>query len=196
MNTVKNMMFASLFSALYVAGTIIRIPIPPVPIVLTNIFLVLGGFVLGPLWGSLSVGLYLLFGTLGLPVFSSGGGVAVFMGPSGGYLFGYLLCSITSGLSRNIARGSFKGYLAGTVLGMLSIYLPAIPWLSWVLQTDWIKSLTLGFFPFIAGDILKGFISVAVVRYISANAGRFILNRTWDSPQRNSDIGNSVHSNG
>ncbi|MGD9200475.1 MAG: biotin transporter BioY, partial [Chitinispirillia bacterium] len=103
-DTIRNLIFTALFAALMVMGTYIRIPIGPVPVVLTNFFIFLAGLFLGSWWGMASVGLYLLMGALGLPVFSSGGGIAIFAGPTGGFLVGYLsavfLCGLPA-LSKN-----------------------------------------------------------------------------------------------
>ena len=83
--------YASLFAALTAAGAFLAIPIGPVPIVLQNFFVFLTGLLLGPRWGSASVAVYLLAGALGLPVFAGGtGGIGRFVGPTGGYLIGYL----------------------------------------------------------------------------------------------------------
>lgn len=71
----------------------ISIPLPfsPVPITLQTLGVMLSGLLLGPQLGSISVGLYLIAGTLGLPIFAGGAaGIGVLMGPSGGYLLGFL----------------------------------------------------------------------------------------------------------
>jgi biotin transport system substrate-specific component len=89
-----------LFAALCCAGAFISIPLPaiPVPVVLSNLFAVLAGLLLGPYWGGFSVFLYLVIGALGFPVFSGGtSGLAHFAGPAGGYLAGYLLAAVMAG---------------------------------------------------------------------------------------------------
>jgi hypothetical protein len=66
----------ALFAALISAGAFIAIPLPvsPVPIAIQNLFAVLAGLVLGPVFGALSVGLYLLAGAIGAPVFAGATG--------------------------------------------------------------------------------------------------------------------------
>jgi len=64
------MVYASLFAALTAVGAFVAIPIGPVPIVLQNMFVYLAGLLLGSRWGLASVGVYLLAGTCGLPVFA------------------------------------------------------------------------------------------------------------------------------
>ena len=76
---------ASLFAALIAAGAFLAVPIGPVPIVLQNMFVLLAGLLLGPRWGLAGVGIYLLAGAIGLPVFAGGtGGIGRMLGPTGG----------------------------------------------------------------------------------------------------------------
>ena len=83
--------FASLLAALMAAGAYLSIPIGPVPIVLQNMFVFLAALLLGSRWGLASVAVYLLVGACGLPVFAGGlGGIGRIVGPTGGYLIGYL----------------------------------------------------------------------------------------------------------
>jgi biotin transport system substrate-specific component len=89
--SLRMTVYASLMAALVAAGAYLAIPIGPVPIVLQNLFVFLSGLLLGPRWGAASIGVYLLAGSLGLPVFAGGvGGIGRFVGPTGGYLLGFL----------------------------------------------------------------------------------------------------------
>ena len=174
---IRNMLFCALFSALYVLGTYIRVPFPLVPIVLTNLFLLLGGFILGPLWGAYSVLLYLLLGTIGVPVFSAGGGIAVLLGPTGGYLIGYLLSVIIVGIFRNIGRQKLWSYIVGGALGLSSIYLCGVPWLQRFQELDLQKSIAIGVYPFLIGDGIKLIIAVMIIFTIQKHTPQFVLNR-------------------
>ena len=83
--------YASLLAALTAAGAYLAIPIGPVPIVLQNFFVFLSGLLLGSRWGFASISVYILVGACGLPIFSIGrGGIGHIMGPTGGYLIGFL----------------------------------------------------------------------------------------------------------
>ncbi|MDQ1330177.1 MAG: biotin transport system substrate-specific component, partial [Thermodesulfobacteriota bacterium] len=85
------MAYASLLAALTAVGAYIAIPVGPVPIVLQSLFILLAGLLLGSTWGVAGVGIYLLAGAFGLPVFAGGaGGIGRFLGPTGGYLLGFL----------------------------------------------------------------------------------------------------------
>ena len=67
-------------------------------IVLQNILCILCAVLLGGVWGGAPTALFLLAGLIGLPVYSGGsGGIAVWLGPTGGFLPGYLLGAIAAG---------------------------------------------------------------------------------------------------
>ncbi|MCP4718315.1 MAG: biotin transporter BioY, partial [Desulfobacteraceae bacterium] len=90
-NQLKMTVYTALFVALIAMGAFIAIPIGPVPIVLQNMFVLLAGIILGPVWGLACVGIYLLIGLAGLPVFAGGtSGIGKLFGPTGGYLIAYL----------------------------------------------------------------------------------------------------------
>ena len=97
---LKGMVFAALFAALTGAVAWFKIPLPftPVPITLQTLMVLLSGAMLGPVYGALSMIVYLLLGAIGLPVFAGGGsGVAALLGPSGGYLFSYPIAAFVIG---------------------------------------------------------------------------------------------------
>ena len=154
-NAIRNLIFTALFASLMVMGTYIRIPIGPVPVVLTNFFIFLTGLFLGPWWGLASVGLYLAMGALGLPVFSSGGGIALFAGPTGGFLVGYLPAVFLTGLSTLRKKKSLLPAALLTVAGAFVVYSAGVPWLKYKLQKTWLQALSIGCFPFLIFDGVK-----------------------------------------
>jgi len=169
---------AALFAALIAAGTFIALPIGPVPIVLQNLFALLSGLILGPLWGAAAVGLYLLGGILNLPIFAGGsGGIARFAGPTGGYLPGYLLAAITAGLiaGRPAAnsRIALPRLIAAVTVGLLVVYIPGVAWLKISRRLGWARAIAAGFLPFIIGDILKGIVAVLITPRLRRTAADF-----------------------
>jgi biotin transport system substrate-specific component len=172
--------FTALFAALTAAGAFIAFPVGPVPIVLQNLFALLSGLVLGPVLGGAAVGLFLLAGLLNFPVFSGGGGIVRFAGPTGGYLIGYLLAALTAGLiaGRPRADASKKilqpRIIAAVIAGFLIIYVPGLIWLKSRLKLDWIKALMTGFIPFVIGDALKGIAAVLIAPRLRRIAADFL----------------------
>lgn len=153
--------YASLMAALTAVGAYISIPIGPVPIVLQNLFVFLTGLLLGKKWGTIAVATYLLAGVCGLPVFSGGrGGIGHVIGPTGGYLVGYLPAVFLIGVVAEKGRGRAVFDLAGMLLGTAVIYGLGVPWLKLVTGMGISKSLTVGMVPFLLGDAIK--IAVAI----------------------------------
>jgi len=154
---------ACLFSALCCAGAHISVPLPvgPVPIVLTNFFAVLGGLLLGPLFGAVSSATYLAIGALGFPVFSGGsGGLAHLAGPTGGYLAGYVLASVLAGIIAR-RRGPVASVL-GSVIGFASILALGAICLKLLNGISWARALSVGILPFLVGDSIKTALAAAV----------------------------------
>ena len=120
---LRQIVLASLMAALTAVGAYIYVPIGPVPIVLSTLFVVLSGLLLGSRWGFTSMALYLLVGAIGIPVFAGGkGGFAHFLGPTGGYLCGYLLASWVTGFISERSRGLIILDILAVVVGSLAIY--------------------------------------------------------------------------
>ena len=159
--------YSSLFVALIAAGAFLAIPIGPVPIVLQNMFVLLAGIILGPRWGLASVGIYLLIGTCGLPVFANGkAGIGVIFGPTGGYLLGYLPAVFVTGLIAKKGNNKFLFDIIALIAGSIIVYAAGVPWLKIVTNMAWSKSLALGMYPFIIGDILKIIATAFIARTI------------------------------
>jgi biotin transport system substrate-specific component len=152
-------------TGLIAVGAYISIPLPasPVPVVLQNFFVLLAGVSLGPLWGSLSVLVYLGIGAIGLPVFAGGaGGLAVFAGPTGGYLVGFLPAALLAGLISHFAEPKLWKDALAAATGALAIYALGLPWLKVATGLDWPGTLAAGLLPFVVGDVLKVIAAVGV----------------------------------
>ncbi len=157
----RKSVFTALFAALICAGGVIAIPVGPVPIVLQNAFAILAGLLLGPLQGAGAVGLFLIAGALGLPVFSGGkGGLAVISGPTGGYLIGYFLGALVAGFA--VQRAPKTGrmtaipfIISATIAGFVCIYIPGVLGLKKALGLTIGDALAKGCIPFLVGDAIK-----------------------------------------
>jgi len=163
---ILGLVFVALFAALISAGAFIAVPIGPVPIVLQNFFALLSGLVLGPVLGTAAVGLFLAAGIIGAPVFAHNGspmGIARLFGPSGGFLFGYLLSALIAGLIVGFPKPGVKTPVWRLALavaaGLLVVYIPGLIRFKFVLNVDWKRTFMAGFLPFMPGDIIKGVIA-------------------------------------
>jgi biotin transport system substrate-specific component len=165
---LRRTVLSALFTALIIVGAYISFPLPvsPVPIVLQNLFVLLAGLLLGRRWALGAVALYLLLGLIGLPVFSAArGGLAHFLGPTGGYLIGFLLAA---GLAATIVGTAPRLWreIVAVVVGTISIYLIGVPWLKVVADMSWPSALAAGLTPFLIGDALKAAAAVGIARLL------------------------------
>ncbi|UQS84578.1 biotin transporter BioY [Apilactobacillus apisilvae] len=166
----KDLTQIALITALtIVLGMIPGIPIfiIPVPIVLQNFAIMLAGLLLGGKKGTISVLLFLILVAVGLP-FLSGfrGGMAVFVGPTAGYLFAWLftpmIISFINGLIGRYTNwnNNFGSLLIATLItSVLFTYTIAVLWLSWQSHISIMNALYANIL-FIPGDILKSIIAV------------------------------------
>lgn len=141
----------------------VQIPFFPVPLTLQPLVVLGLGLTLGPTLGVATVGAYLAAGALGLPVFAGtpekGVGLAYMVGPTGGYLLGFMLATWVCGL---LAQRGWDRRVSTTVaamlLGNLAIYVPGVLWLGTLI--GWDKPiLALGLYPFLLGDVLKAVVA-------------------------------------
>lgn len=144
----------SLFIALS-AQLALRLPFSPVPITAQTLAVLLTGALLGGPRGAFSALTYLGEGLAGLPVFAGGAaGVAHLLGPTGGYLVGFVAAAYVTG---RLAERGWDRRVGTVVLAMLFgnlvLYAPGLLWLAGFVGPD--KALALGLYPFIAGDLLK-----------------------------------------
>lgn len=139
-----------------VSGRIsIPLPFTPVPIVLTSGVGLALGAVLGSRLGGLAILLYLVEGMMGLPVFALGkGGLSYLLGPTGGYLLGFLVATYLVGLlAERTTQFSSKKMFAILALSHLVIYALGVSYLS--LMLGWKDAFLKGMAPFLIGDLLK-----------------------------------------
>jgi biotin transport system substrate-specific component len=155
-NQLRMIVFASLLAALMAAGAYLAIPIGPVPLVMQNMFVFLAGLLLGSRWGAASVAVYLLAGLCGLPVFAGGmGGIGRLVGPTGGYLVGYLPAVFLMGFISEKAAARIGYDVLAMICGTIVLYACGVSWLKILTGMTWAKALTVGMFPFLIGDALK-----------------------------------------
>ncbi len=133
----------------------------PVPITGQTFAVLMVAALLGSRRGVLCILIYLAEGLLGLPVFAQGkGGLAAFMGPTGGYLVGFIWAAwIVGALSERTWDRRVLSTVAAMVLGNAAIYTCGLAWLL-CLARVFAKPLgggvlVVGLYPFLVGDVLK-----------------------------------------
>lgn len=157
----------------------IRIPLPytPVPITGQTFAVLLAGILLGRNWGGISMAIYATLGAIGLPWFAGfGGGLTILFGPTGGYIFGFILAALFIGYisdrfikSRNFIPMLLLMLFANFVLihgtGLIQLSI----WLSFVKGTSptFYEILAMGTIPFMAGGLIKVIAAAAVTKGIT-----------------------------
>lgn len=154
----RPLIYAALFAALTAIGAFIKIPIPlsPVPITLQVFFVLLAGLVLGARWGGTSMIVYVMLGIIGLPVFSGGSsGLGVLLGPTGGYLIGFVAGAFVTGLIYTRVGQRVPETIGAMIGGLAAIYLPGVIQLSFVANISLPQAVAVGMVPFLIGDAIK-----------------------------------------
>ncbi len=161
----------AMFTALISAGAFIRIPLPPVPITLQTLFVVLASLCLPTSLALEAVVLYMFLGIIGLPVFTSGGGLAAFIGPTSGYMIGFIPAVLIGSLLSRLKTG-VPWYLLCGFLATVGIYIPGLLVLKYTRDLSWAATISGGLVPFIIGDTIKivvcAFTAVAVKPKVSS----------------------------
>ena len=164
--TLRNILLVLAGVSMLWISSRIEIPFYPVPLTLQTLVVLLIGMAYGSRLGTATVVSYLAAGAAGLPVFAGtpekGISLAYMMGPTGGYLLGFVFAAAVTGW---LAERKWDRQVSTTAIAMLlgniAIYVPGILWLGSIV--GWDKPvLAWGLTPFILGDLLKIAIAMAL----------------------------------
>ncbi len=185
----RSVVLCGLSIALLAVGAAIVVPLGPIPFTAQTLMLFLIMLILTPKEAVIAVAGYLVLGAIGLPIFSAfRGGPGVLLGPTGGFLIGYVVAMILVMVLRKvlpakISDPSVAGYKAYLALDVAAIILAAVTlhgfglaWFSFSTGTDIVAAFTICTLPFIIPDAIK-----AVAAFSFAQPIRIALGR---APQR------------
>lgn len=132
-----------------------NLPFSPVPVTGQTLAVLLIGSLLGKNRGAAAVGLYLLQGAAGLPVFAGGkSGFITLVGPTGGYLIGFIAAAYIVGILAELRYDKSLVYTGFSLfVGSLVIYIFGLFWLVQFVGES--SALQLGLYPFLIGDFVK-----------------------------------------
>ncbi len=177
-----NAVIVVLGTLLITAAAKINVPVWPVPVTMQSFAIAALAAGFGMRIGVATVALYLLEGAMGLPVFATGGGIAYLIGPTGGFLLGFLLMAGLVGYAADRGASSRPLTLFGAMLvGEVVLLALGFAWLvsmagqaQWIDQTDVIASaFARAVQPFIVWDVLKmGLAALTVTGIWGVLAGR------------------------
>lgn len=151
----------------------------PVPMTMQTLVVVLLGMAYGSRLGSATVLAYLLAGAAGLPVFANtperGIGLAYMMGPTGGFLAGFLISAwVVGALAERGWDRTFLRCAIASIAGHVIILLAGLVWLSVLLGTA--KAIEVGLLPFLASTALKTALNATAMPMIWTLLGRREIN--------------------
>lgn len=158
MTKTQRLIYTALMTAVICIAAPISIPIPvsPVALTLSTFAIYLTIYVLDLPGAMAAVGLYLLLGAVGLPVFSGyTGGLSRFAAPGGGYLAGYLLLAAIGSLFLRRWPAHRPMQALGLFLGTLATYALGTLWMAYVTHVSFWQALPMGALVFLPLDILK-----------------------------------------
>ncbi len=160
--TLCRLISVLVFVILMCLGAFVRIPLPfsPVPITLQTFFVLLSGAFLGSGLGAVTQLSYIFLGISGLPIFTGAGtGFVYLFGPTGGYLFGFVLAALFSGKFIKYAKNNL--FFIFSILGIADfiLLLSGILWLKVIYGYTLGKLLFIGFLPFLLGDLFKALVT-------------------------------------
>lgn len=168
------------YAVLAVAGSLVlwasakvQVPFWPVPMTMQPMVVLLIGALYGPALGVGTVLLYLAEGAIGMPVFAGtparGIGLPYMLGPTGGYMVGWLFAAALAGWTVARTRQPLA-ILLGLTVAMALIYLFGFAWLANAIGAD--KAFAAGIVPFVLGDLVKIGLATAIVLSVVRAARR------------------------
>lgn len=167
---------ASLFVALCAHITIPLMPLTPVPLTVQNLGVLLVGLLLGSRRGFAALALYLIEGAAGLPVFNptGPGGIAQLLGPTGGFLIVYPFVAFLAGFIFESGKKTFARAAVAALAAEILLFVGGLAWL-YALTHSLAKAAYLGFYFFIAAEIIKVMFAAAIAARFHHNRGRAAL---------------------
>lgn len=161
MKKTRAMILAALFAALTAVGAFIKIPTPISSFTLQIFFTSMAGVLLGKKWGAASQIAYVLLGLVGLPIFTSGGGLGTLLTPTAGFLLGMIPMAWLIGFLVEKRGAGFWNICLACLAGLVVLYVIGLPYMHLILtvhlQKEWTIWQTIkgGMLIFLPWDFLK-----------------------------------------
>lgn len=170
---VRSMAMCALFAAITAVLSQIAIPIGPVPISMSTLAVFLAGGLLGARDGTISQLIYVLLGAVGVPVFANfSGGLGTLVGPTGGYIIGYIFMALVTGLLIPLCRNKMRYIIPVFVLGLIVCYAFGTVWYIVVTHTGLGAAMMTCVVPFLPGDAVKIVLAAVLTVKLSGSVRR------------------------
>lgn len=153
---LRSMILTAIFAAIIGIMAQMTIPLPLVPITGQTLAIGLAATILGSKFGTLSVVLYLIIGSAGVPVFAEfSAGISKLFGPTGGFLVGFIPAAFIMGLYLEKLGFTLKNAIIANIIGMIITLLFGTTWLKMSAELSWTAAFASGFTPFLIVGVMK-----------------------------------------
>ncbi|MBT5912466.1 MAG: biotin transporter BioY [Rhodospirillaceae bacterium] len=170
---LKNISLVILGTVFIAVSAQVIVPFVPVPVTLQTLAVLIIGLSFGSKLGLVTVFTYLFEGAVGLPVFAGGASTLALIGPTAGFLFGFLLMVYVAGLARDLQVTNFFATSFFTLLASMLLYIPGAIWPLLIAEFFGIKAgwanlpvskiISSFIAPFILIDIVKSLVAALLV---------------------------------
>ncbi|MFD2116750.1 biotin transporter BioY [Paenibacillus yanchengensis] len=176
--SIRSLVLTALFSALFIVLSLqqMKLASSVIPFTFQTLAVIIAGIFLKPRQAFLSIFIIVILGTIGLPIFGGKGGLAVVLGPTGGYIISFSFCAMFISIITNrflkltkpetmLQRAIYflRLFVPYIIVSILFVHMIGSTWMMYVLDTSFLKALSLGSIPFIPGDLIKAAIGVILV---------------------------------
>lgn len=159
-NKLRIMLKVAIFASITAILAQVEIPLPLIPISGQTLAVGIAATILGSRQGALAMVLYMAIGAVGLPVFAGfSGGPQVLVGPSGGYVFGFIAAAYVTGLILEKTKFSIPMAVIANIMGMVVTLLFGTVQLKFVLDLGWDAAIVAGVYPFLVVGFIKAFLA-------------------------------------
>ena len=177
---IRDMIITAMFTAILCVVAPFSISIGQIPLTLATLIIYLTAGLFGWKYGVISVGLYVLLGAIGIPVFTNfEGGFHKIAGVTGGYIIGYIPCALVigriNGASGNKRYNSLT-YAFGMVIGTALLYTCGTAWFTFQTGGSVATALALCVVPFLIGDTIKIVLACIIAPKLRSALSRSVRN--------------------
>lgn len=168
--SAKDMAFTGMFAAVIAVLSQVAFPLPSgVPVTLQTFAVALAGYTLGMKFGTVSTAVYVLIGAVGVPVFANfKGGLASLTGPTGGFIWGFIIMAFFCGLGMDKTK-KIPAILLG-IVGLLICHLCGAAQFTAIKQGGFLQSVLLVCVPYLLKDVISVVLAFGLAAVIRSRA--------------------------
>lgn len=157
---LRGIILCGIFAAVTAVLAQIEVPLPIVPISGQTLAVGLTATIIGSRYGAIAMICYALLGAVGLPVFAGfKGGLQVLIGPTGGYIFGFIVAAFVTGFILEKTKYTISMAMVANTVGMIITLIFGAVQLKFILDLTWNQALAAGIYPFIVVGLIKAYLA-------------------------------------